>query len=68
MHANCHAHLILLDLITQIMSGEAYYKLWSSSLCSVLPLQLLRTLLSSNIYTQGCSYNEVYCPTSASGN
>jgi hypothetical protein len=27
MHANCHAHLILLDLITQIMSGEAYYKL-----------------------------------------
>jgi len=35
LRATCRAHLILLDLITLLMSGEAY-KLRSSTLCTLL--------------------------------
>jgi len=52
MWGRCTAHLILLDLITQVMFGEAY-KLWLSS--------LLFDLLQSTTFLQGPIFNSAPC-------
>jgi hypothetical protein len=49
MYATCPAHLILLDLIT-LMTFSKTYKLWSSSLCSVLQPPATSSLLGPSIF------------------
>jgi hypothetical protein len=50
MHAIYYTHLNLLDLMTQIIFGEAY-KLRSSLLCSLLQPPAISSLLGPNIYS-----------------
>jgi hypothetical protein len=48
MRAKCSAHVALLDLIILIVLDEAY-KLWSSSLFSILQPPVTSSLLGPNI-------------------
>jgi hypothetical protein len=49
IHATCPAHQILLNLITQIISGNKC-KSWSSSLCSFLHSLATSYLLRPNVF------------------
>jgi hypothetical protein len=48
IHATCHAHLILLDLIILIILCEEY-KLCNTSICSFLHLPVTPSLFGPNI-------------------
>jgi hypothetical protein len=53
IQASCPTHLILLDLITLIVFTGAY-KLWRSSLCSVLQPHTTPSLFRT-LYESSCS-------------
>jgi hypothetical protein len=59
MRATCPAYVILLELITLMVYGEAY-KLWSSSLCSLIQPPTTSSILGSNSVSAPCQTPPVY--------
>jgi hypothetical protein len=62
MRAICPVHIILLDLIAPVISGEVY-KLWISSLCSLLRPPTLFLSLSLSLLGQNIVLNYLFSNT-----
>ena len=58
IHTTCHAHLVLLDLITRVTFGKGY-KSWSSLLCNCFQSHVISFLLAP--ISPSAPYSRNYC-------